>query len=318
MCSRSSAAETSRGLTPVPCSYPLIIKLGHIQQSRAIRIFRDKAKAIKSTNDISSWVEKWFPERFDDATRSWAQDINVLYNALKPCVLVHPVLTGDWIAITGAPYELKVEVVWGRAYLGFLETRMCARKFMGFWMEPQSGLVATRDGRIMRFVEWPRRFEWEWMFPWDQVRVIDRFAPVQPFVNADSLLIRAARQVGQYMANVPHEDPRDPLLQEYAFLRSGKILERVFATAEAVAHRLGAEQVRVDIFVSRDPAKMPIVNEISLSSGHYYRYHTKFLAMEWAEGHYLKNSKHYDGPLPVPLKMLGSEYAQAAAKVVKS
>jgi hypothetical protein len=119
------------------------------------------------------------------------------------------------------------------------------------------------------------------------------------------------------MANVPHEDPRDPLLREYAWL-SGRILEKVFATAEAVAHRLGAEQVRVDIFVSRDPAKMPIVNEISLSSGHYYRYHTKYLAREWAEGHHLKDSKQYSGNLPVPLEKMGSLYKGAAAKVVKS
>lgn len=282
--------RTEFGNTLATADYPIIIKLGHIQQSKALRIFRDRAKAISQTPNIAGWVESWFPQRFDDATRSWANDVNVLYNALKPCVLVHPVLTGDWIAVTGAPFELKVEVVWGRAYLAFLETRLCARKFLGLWLEPQSSLILTRDRRIMRFVEWPKRFEWEWTFPWDQV--------------------------GQYFANVPHENPADSLLREYSWLLSGKILDRVFATAEAVADRIGAEQVRVDIFVSKNPDEMPIVNEISLSSGHYYRYHTKFLSEEWAEGHRARDSKRYEGPLPVPDSMLGTIYHDVAQQVI--
>jgi broad specificity phosphatase PhoE len=121
------------------------------------------------------------------------------------------------------------------------------------------------------------------------------------------------------MANVPHESQTDPLIREYAWLRNGKILDRAFATAEAVAHRLGADQVRVDVFVSKDPEQMPIVNEISLSSGHYYRYHTTFIAQEWADGHRIRDSKPYGGPIPVPESMLkGSRhYAAALTQALK-
>jgi len=271
-------------------NYPIIIKLGHIQQSLGLRIFRDKAKAVAETGKIEEWVESWFDTRFDDGTRSWAADVNVLYNALKPCVLVHPVLTGDWIAPTKAPYELKVEVIWGRAYLAFLETRLCARTFMGIWLGPQSSLIITRDRRLMRFGEYPKRFEWEWYWPWDQF--------------------------SQYFANWASES--DNLRDKYTWLMDGEIMDRVFATAETVAHRIGAEQVRVDIFVSEDPNKMPIVNEISLSSGHYYRYHTKFLSKAWADGHRAKDSKQYSGPLPVPANLLGPQYRSAARTAVRT
>ena len=83
--------------------------------------------------------------------------------------------------------------------------------------------------------------------------------------------------------------------------------------------RLGADQVRVDVFVSKDQEEMPIVNEISLSSGHYYRYHTKFIAQEWAEGHRIRDSKPYSGPIPVPENMLkGSRhYGAALAQAIK-
>eukprot|EP00041_Stephanoeca_diplocostata_P017047 m.339113 g.339113 ORF g.339113 m.339113 type:complete len:464 (-) comp20576_c0_seq3:126-1517(-) len=274
-------------------TYPIIIKMGHIQQSRALRIFRSKEKTLAEFDDVVSWVESWFPERFDDASRSWKNDVNVLYNALSPCVLVHPVLTGDWIAPTGAPIELKVEVVWGRAYLAFIETRECAVKFMGVWLQPQSSFVLLRNGKLVRFVEWPKRFRWEWIFPWDQVF--------------------------QYLANVPYDSPEDPLLAPYRFVADEPYLSRVFATAETVARRLGADQVRVDIFVSRDPDEWPIVNEISLSSGHYYRYHNDFLAQQWGYGHSQQAAvnKHYSGDFPVPRELLGPMFTEAEAVAVK-
>ena len=59
-------------------------------------------------------------------------------------------------------------MIWGHAYLAFIETREIKRKFLGIPLEPQSCLIVTRDGATTRYVEWPKRFEWEWTFPWDQ------------------------------------------------------------------------------------------------------------------------------------------------------
>lgn len=75
----------------------------------------------------------------------------------------------SWLQRPTKPIELKVEVLWGHAYLAFIETREFRRTFFGmFPIEPQSSLVVLRDGRTTRFVEWPKRFEWEWFWPWDQ------------------------------------------------------------------------------------------------------------------------------------------------------
>ena len=64
--------------------FPIIIKLGHIQQSLGLKIFTNKEKAIKDIDGIVTWIESLFHVRFDDGTRKWALDANVLYNALKP------------------------------------------------------------------------------------------------------------------------------------------------------------------------------------------------------------------------------------------
>lgn len=55
-------------------------------------------------------------------------------------------------------------------------------------------------------------------------------------------------------------------------------MEAVWTLAEQAAQRIGIDEARIDIFI--DPARpdSPMVNEISLSSGHEYMYHTDFLA----------------------------------------
>ena len=47
------------------------------------------------------------------------------------------------------PFELKVEVIWGRAYLAFIETRQPYYTFFGlFPLHPISSLVALRDCKL--------------------------------------------------------------------------------------------------------------------------------------------------------------------------
>ena len=93
------------------------------------------------------------------------------------------------------------------------------------------------------------------------------------------------------MSNSPHTQVEsDPILIEYSWLTM-RFLQPVLDTAEKVARGLGADQVRVDIFVNPQDAANPVVNEISLSSGHYYRYHIEQMTSVWAEGHRLQDYK---------------------------
>ena len=91
----------------------------------------------------------------------------------------------------------------------------------------------------------------------------------------------------------------DPLLQQYLWL-TPSVVQTAFALSERVARRLGADEVRVDLFINpHDPAN-PVVNEISFSSGHYYRYHNEKIAAWWAEGHRTGGYRRVsDGSIPV-------------------
>ena len=58
--------------------------------------------------------------------------------------------------------------------------------------------------------------------------------------------------------------------------------------AQRVACAIGADQVRVDVFIQlglRDMTNGCVVNEISLTSGAFYGYHTSHIAKLWLEGH---------------------------------
>ena len=63
-------------------TFPIIVKLGHIQQSIGLRIFKRKEETLQGIDEIYRWIEEGFVDRFDDGTRKWAIDANVL------CVLI--------------------------------------------------------------------------------------------------------------------------------------------------------------------------------------------------------------------------------------
>ncbi len=62
-------------------------------------------------------------------------------------------------------------------------------------------------------------------------------------------------------------------------------LPRVWALAERAARIMGADEVRIDIFIRRGDPEGLVINENSLSSGMGYRMHFGFMAKLWAEGH---------------------------------
>lgn len=59
----------------------------------------------------------------------------------------------------------------------------------------------------------------------------------------------------------------------------------VFELAEIVARKIGIEQIRVDVFIRPTDPQRPVVNEISLASGVLYRFHSRYMARIWIDGH---------------------------------
>ena len=99
-------------------------------------------------------------------------------------------------------------------------------------------------------------------------------------------------------------DNPDPILQQYIWLLEGDRMDRAFALAERTAAGLGADSVRVDIFMPRNLGEEPLVNEISFSSGHYYRHHERAMSKLWQLGykwHKEGQNRVYDGnDMPIP------------------
>jgi len=65
----------------------------------------------------------------------------------------------------------------------------------------------------------------------------------------------------------------------------GGHMEAVWALAEDVARAIGIDEIRVDVFVDPERPESPMVNEISLSSGHNYMFHAANLARAWIGPH---------------------------------
>mmetsp|Transcript_742 Transcript_742/g.1866 ORF Transcript_742/g.1866 Transcript_742/m.1866 type:complete len:212 (-) Transcript_742:109-744(-) len=89
-------------------------------------------------------------------------------------------------------------------------------------------------------------------------------------------------------AAVPY-DPADPSRAFHTALEWGSShwvfseghMPCVWALAERTARAMGADQVRIDIFVARHRQEGCVLNEISLSSGNPLGAHDRFLARAW-------------------------------------
>merc|ERR1712166_1111434 len=80
--------------------------------------------------------------------------------------------------------------------------------------------------------------------------------------------------------------------------------------AERTATLMGADQVRLDIFLARNHPGECSLNENSISSGHPYGAHGEHLANIWYEPHKNKWYKPYDNHLRI--------YEQTAANLPKA
>jgi len=85
--------------------------------------------------------------------------------------------------------------------------------------------------------------------------------------------------------NAPQVLPRSSWY--YWMVRDGH-LQCAWSLAESVARTIGADTMRVDVFINPDDAKGCSVNEDSLSSGMGYGPHFPYISQLWSEPHRLK------------------------------
>jgi len=93
-------------------------------------------------------------------------------------------------------------------------------------------------------------------------------------------------------------------------------LECVWRLAERVAKIIGADAVRVDIFLWKDHPNDCVVNEISLSSGMQYSMHYPFLAKAWTLPHYKGLARVFD-PKGLRVYQQTPQSVQERVEVVK-
>jgi len=109
------------GTTP---KWPMFVKFCHLTQGSMLSTRRIKSEAHLHENwdEIATWVRTKWGLHADDITRPWREYSNALTDVVPPGVLVQQPANLTWNPQRGkwGVVEVKVEVVWGRAYLGAL------------------------------------------------------------------------------------------------------------------------------------------------------------------------------------------------------
>ena len=105
-------------------SWPLWLKSCHLTQGDdAGRIMLKKSDFTDADkfNTIVEWLASKWSQRPNDDARAWSDSARRLLGTLKPRFLIQESYAGPYGNAVGfskrAPVELKVEVIWGRAYL---------------------------------------------------------------------------------------------------------------------------------------------------------------------------------------------------------
>lgn len=214
--------------------WPLFLKCCHLTQGsmQSTRALRSRAWLEKHADEVLQWAAEKFEARADDKWRAtqWRTAGNALTAVLRPGFLLQSPAHLTQLKESGeqAVFELKVDVVWGRAYIAAL-------------------LVNNRFPQIT----WALRGHSEG-------------------------------------AAMPY-DPADPSRAFHTALEWGSShwvfseghMPCVWALAERTARAMGADQVRIDIFVARHRQEGCVLNELSLSSGNPLGAHDRFLARAW-------------------------------------
>eukprot|EP00658_Telonema_sp_P-2_P005644 TRINITY_DN12124_c0_g2_i1.p1 TRINITY_DN12124_c0_g2~~TRINITY_DN12124_c0_g2_i1.p1 ORF type:complete len:474 (-),score=75.57 TRINITY_DN12124_c0_g2_i1:179-1600(-) len=182
--------------------WPLFLKTCHLTAGADNSVFRPPLSSLEDYNDrkekLATFVwEKW-NQRSNDYERSWSADANVLTATLQP----------GFILQTPASFtlELKIEVIWGRVYVLFVDgseghtiTRDGLMQFyhQGTWKEdwlnqhsaaPSELEWIVQEGHHLRCIELAEKFARTVGI--DEIRVdifIKKGFPMAAMVNEDSI-----------------------------------------------------------------------------------------------------------------------------------
>eukprot|EP01065_Artemidia_motanka_P012768 TRINITY_DN17050_c0_g1_i2.p1 TRINITY_DN17050_c0_g1~~TRINITY_DN17050_c0_g1_i2.p1 ORF type:complete len:437 (+),score=110.84 TRINITY_DN17050_c0_g1_i2:62-1372(+) len=209
--------------------WPVFLKACHLTQGsmKAVYLIKSREWAEQNIRRIVYWVRWMWGRRADDYERPWRLDGNALTDSLKPGMM----LQNGWHTSrnpykgTDMAVELKVEVFWGRAYLGVTSDLSVGTVFL---RNNVTELYPSLWSQAFFTAEPERRMRW----------IVDE----------------------------GH-------------------LECVWSLAERTASLIGADSVRIDVFLWEGHPRECVVNEISLSSGMQYSMHYPFLAKAWALPH---------------------------------
>eukprot|EP00754_Rhynchopus_humris_P041532 Rhum_TRINITY_DN2508_c0_g1::Rhum_TRINITY_DN2508_c0_g1_i1::g.7397::m.7397 len=205
--------------------WPVFIKACHLTQGSMSAVMKIESKewAVRHSAEVVQWMGSKLGRHADDFERPWRAEGNMLTDTLQPGILVQE----GWHTVDN-PYagkrtvvELKVEVLWGRAYLAVAN-------------DLGAGTIFLRDGTVERYPLWRR--------------------------TVYSALSDLAPQMQWIFEHLPC----------------------VWALAEKAAATIGAECVRIDVFLWKEHPQECTINEISISSGMGYARHFSFLARAWA------------------------------------
>eukprot|EP00472_Partenskyella_glossopodia_P004899 CAMPEP_0197532648 /NCGR_PEP_ID=MMETSP1318-20131121/40480_1 /TAXON_ID=552666 /ORGANISM="Partenskyella glossopodia, Strain RCC365" /LENGTH=491 /DNA_ID=CAMNT_0043089283 /DNA_START=381 /DNA_END=1853 /DNA_ORIENTATION=+ len=214
--------------------FPVFIKACHLTQGGDKGTIPAWESNITSyQTQIMPWVERKWAQRPRDDGRPWTTEMNQLLSNLAPGVAIQGPFNGIFISPDHTPLEVKIEVLWGRAYLGLF----------GDYHD----IIALRTG-------------------------------VYEYTNRD-------HNSNSYWTL---ENKRDKRLE---WLNDVGHMDAAWELAERVALAIGIDEVRVDIFIDPLRPERPVVNEISLSSGHDYLYHSPYLSQIVAGPHLAKEKQ---------------------------
>eukprot|EP00041_Stephanoeca_diplocostata_P001216 m.19168 g.19168 ORF g.19168 m.19168 type:complete len:417 (+) comp11725_c0_seq1:117-1367(+) len=99
--------------------FPLLLKACHITQGgqHGVNFIDSKEAFAERFDEYLTWVENFFVLKAVDTGRKWETTVRNMLSSLSPGIMAveaFPIVVGE-----RAPFEIKVEVVWGRAYMGF-------------------------------------------------------------------------------------------------------------------------------------------------------------------------------------------------------
>ena len=267
----STAPDASRSLLALgarsdaslfnAASWPIFVKACHITQGemRSVRKINSAAELHATTHALACWLRAVYAMRADDRGRPWTRESNELTDTVAPGFVVQASTTawrspGGAVADSwaGTParnstvLEVKVEVFYGRAYLAV------ENSFKKIFIrdDPQLTVAAgnrTTDGSSSE-------------------------SPPRPYCLYTD-------RAGDGNEGVLSED-------WYAggglWAQTEQSLSCAWSLAERTARAMGADIVRIDIFLLPSGSSCEL-NEVSLSSAMAYAAHEEYMARLWTD-----------------------------------